>query len=425
MNAFVRIFLRTCGLLLTLVIVVANASAALWETSVTPGDNDKFKSADYRIWLPHGVQQIRAVIVRQHGCGRNGITHANDLQWQALAAKWDAALLGTHYQVHEKCDEWSNPDNGSEQAFLSALATFAAQTKHPELTTAPWAFWGHSGGAYWSIAMLKKHPARVIGVWARSGGRPGFTDEAAFQVPVVFNFGNLERTDRFQKLTEDSVACLAEGRAKGALWTIAEDPKSSHDCRNSRLLAIPYFDAILALRLPPVQGADKRPKPLLPIAANTGWLGDLKSADVAPAQEFSGNSLAAGWLPNEAVARKWREYCLTGAVVDKTPPPAPTNVFTVVTARGTMHVGWQAVADLDSGLKQFIVLRDGQPIGTVGGEKTKANSQGFVQIWNYGDEPEPVRPDFMFDDPVLKTSPLYTIKAVNQAGLESAPSDAK
>ena len=47
-----------------------------------------------------------------------------------------------------------------------------------------------------------------------------------------------------------SPVAIEKFRAKGALIGVAVDPNSSHDCGNSRYLAIPWFDACLAARLP-------------------------------------------------------------------------------------------------------------------------------------------------------------------------------
>src|SRR6185295_3744468 len=51
----------------------------------------------YTLWLPDGVPMLRAIIVHQHGAGttasKEGSTAAYDLHWQALAKKWDCALL--------------------------------------------------------------------------------------------------------------------------------------------------------------------------------------------------------------------------------------------------------------------------------------------------------------------------------------------
>jgi hypothetical protein len=57
----------------------------------------------YTMWIPDDVARFRCVIVHQHGAGRTaaekGATAAYDLHWQALAKKWDCALLGPSYHV--------------------------------------------------------------------------------------------------------------------------------------------------------------------------------------------------------------------------------------------------------------------------------------------------------------------------------------
>src|SRR5262249_30614973 len=212
-------------------------------------DGEKYKSADFRIWIPDGAKRIRAIIVRQHGCGRKGIDHADDLQWQAPAAKHDAALLGSWVPQATEGKGWFDRANGSERAFVEALKHFAKESEHPELAAVPWAIWGHSGGALWACHMTNRHPERVVAVWARSQALTEYVAEA-LQVPIVFNYGEGEKTGRFEVVHKNSQAAFNTYRPKGALWALAVDPKSSHDCRNSRQLAIPVFAKTLAARLP-------------------------------------------------------------------------------------------------------------------------------------------------------------------------------
>ena len=115
----------------------------------------------YTLWIPDGAPRLRGVIVHQHGAGTTasieGSTAAHDLHWQALAKKWDCALLGPSYHVsNEKIDLspgaselWFDPRHGSEKTFLRALGEIGAASNHPELDTVPWALWGHSGGGIW------------------------------------------------------------------------------------------------------------------------------------------------------------------------------------------------------------------------------------------------------------------------------------
>jgi hypothetical protein len=119
----------------------------------------------YTIWLPDNVKTFRGIIVHQHGAGTTasieGSTAAYDLHWQALAKKWDCALMGPSYHVlNEKIDLspggselWFDPRHGSEKAFLKAISELAEKTGHPELNKVPWALWGHSGGGIWADLM--------------------------------------------------------------------------------------------------------------------------------------------------------------------------------------------------------------------------------------------------------------------------------
>lgn len=89
----------------------------------------------YTIWLPPGVKSLRGVIVHQHGCGsgacKGGATAAYDLHWQALAKKWDCALLGPSYHQEDgqNCSLWCDPRNGSGKTFLKALADLESGLK--------------------------------------------------------------------------------------------------------------------------------------------------------------------------------------------------------------------------------------------------------------------------------------------------------
>jgi hypothetical protein len=86
----------------------------------------------YILWIPGGAPRLRCVIVHQHGAGalasKGGETAAYDLHWQALAKKWDCALLGPYYPVlGEKTDTspvgselWMDPRLGSDKSFFKA-----------------------------------------------------------------------------------------------------------------------------------------------------------------------------------------------------------------------------------------------------------------------------------------------------------------
>lgn len=389
----------------------------------------------YTAWIPPGVTTLRGVIIHQHGCGEGackaGQTAAFDLHWQALARKHACALLGPSYEQPEKadCGLWCDPRNGSEKKFLQALDELAAKSGHPELARVPWALWGHSGGACWAGTMLMLQPDRVVAAWLRSGlprfvPREGSSQPplaipaAAYTVPVMCNLGTLEgvtvTTGRFARLWQSIEPFCKEFRATGGLIGVAIDPHSSHDCGNSRYLAIPWFDACLTARLPDKAG-DATLKPAPTAGA---WLAPFPGGTPQPAAQFAGDAKAANWLPNERVAKAWYEYMKDGNVSDPTPPPAPAQV-----KRAGNELTWSAEADLESGIAAFIIERDGAELARVPAKPVGSIGRRIFQNNNYSDTPTQPLAEMRYLDTTAKPGERhrYTVSTLNSVGLKSPP----
>jgi hypothetical protein len=105
-----------------------------------------------------------------------------------------------------------------------------------------------------------------------------------------------------------SAATLQEYRAKGAPIGFAPDPRTGHWTGDSRYLAIPFFDACLAMRLPN-KGA--KTQTLKPVDRSQAWLAPYPGDTAVPAAEFKGDPKGAVWLPNADVAKAWMEYVKT------------------------------------------------------------------------------------------------------------------
>ena len=241
-----------------------------YEASEKPGE--LVFGVTYTVWIPPGVEKLRGVLVHQHGCGsgagQTGLSGSFDLQWQALAKKYDCALLSPAYEQpsSEPCVNWCDPRNGSEETFLKALSDLGEKTAHPELASVPWALWGHSGGGYWVGGMAFLHPERTAALWMNSGpitvepnpDRPNdipFTiTPAALKIPIMCNQGALEgitKTDgKMSSVWPRYRFFIHSVRSQGGLIGHAVDPFTEHPCGNQRYLAIPWFDTCLAARLP-------------------------------------------------------------------------------------------------------------------------------------------------------------------------------
>lgn len=391
---------------------------------------------NYTVWIPPGVKALRGVVVHQHGCGegscKSGLTGAYDLHWQALARKHDCALLSPSYEQPEKadCQLWCDPRNGSDAAFQKCLADLGAKSGHPELSTVPWALWGHSGGGHWAGGMVLLHPDRVAAAWLRSGvpllkaepGRGGIKahalSDAALKVPVMCNLGTKEgvtvKDKGFGGVWPANEVFFNEVRGRGGLVGVAIDPLSSHDCGNQRYLAIPWLDACLGARLPKTAGDALRPMP-----TDSVWLAPVLGGDPAPVAKYAGEPLKAAWLPNETIAKAWAEYVKDTKVTDTTPPPAPTNAR----VRGNT-LTWEAEADLESGLRGFVIERDGQFLANVPEQGKNPFGRPIVQNLQYSDTPTQPLVPLQFTDTKAETGKKHTYRiiAVNSVGLKSKPS---
>jgi hypothetical protein len=407
-----------------------------YEASTRPGE--LVYPVNYTIWIPPGVATLRGVIVHQHGCGegscKSGLTGAFDLHWQALARQHDCALLAPSYEQPDKaeCQLWCDPRNGSSAAFERGLADLGARSGHPELARVPWALWGHSGGGHWAGGMVMLHPQRVVAAWLRSGvpllkpnpdrptARVHTLPDEALAVPIMCNPGTKEgvtvKEGRFAAVWPMNESFFKTLRQRGGLIGVAIDPLTSHECGNQRYLAIRWLDAILTARLPRQPG-----QPLQAMPTDRAWLAELHSTQASPAATYTGDPLAAVWLPDESTARAWIQYVKDTNVADSTPPPAPTNV------RFAGHeLTWQAEADLESGLAGFIIERDGQVLARLPEQPKNPFGRPIFQNLQYSDTPTQPLVAMRFVDAQAQPGQLYryTVTAVNTAGLKSPPSAA-
>ena len=392
----------------------------------------------YTMWVPDDVARFRCVIVHQHGAGRDaaakGSTAAYDLHWQALTKKWGCVLLGPSYHVLTDATDaspggselWFDPRRGSDKAFLKALGELSVQAKHPEIATVPWALWGHSGGGIWSDVMTTLYPDRVAAVFLRSGSflhRPDFpqpeTPAAAYRVPVMGNAGVKEQG---RGAWDNTLGRAREYRSEGGPAGFAPDPRTGHETGDSRYLAIPFFDACLAMRLPS-KGSNSQD--LKPVDMSKAWLAPFLGQSAMPAASYKGNPREAAWLPDEQVARIWIEYVNNGTVADASPPPPPFNVRVTSMGSSGNEITWDAEADFESGIGGFFVTRDNRVLARLPTmTPSVVYGRPLFQGLSFHDTPEGTIPEMRYLDVSAKPGEkhTYSILSVNSAGVPSSPS---
>jgi pimeloyl-ACP methyl ester carboxylesterase len=394
---------------------------------------------NYTLWVPEGIETIRGVIVHQHGAGMTaahfGAYSAYDLQWQALARKWDCVLLGPSYRVLNDgdlgaagSDYWFDPRLGSDQTFIKALGDLAAETGHAELAAVPWVLWGHSAGAGWADVIATLHPQRVIAIYYRSGSPLTWSDRpamyppvaipaAAYAVPRMCSIGIKEKG-----LMPVLQATYDLYHSNGAPTGFALDPRTGHECGDSRYFAIPFLDACLAMRLPEKGSSTQT---LRPVNQSQAWLAAYPGDTAVPASEFKNDPRQAAWLPNAAVAAAWMQYVKDGTVGDDSIPPAPINVRALAKGDQGNEIAWDAEASLEGGLGGFIVLRDGHGVARLPQNAPEdVFGRPLFQGLSFHDTPTDPLPKMTYLDTSAKAgiTHSYTVIALSSAGVPSLPS---
>lgn len=387
----------------------------------------KFDHANYSIFIPDSVQEIKGIFIHQHGCGMegHGAATAYDIQYQTFAKKWHLAVLGPdlYPQAKHGCDDWRNPEDGSGSALLAALDSVARLSSHPELVTAPWLLWGHSGGGYWVLAMLNAYPDRIIGAVCYS---PAFDPHFAYP-PEVAKIPVMIRHAGSGDFNNPGVNCWGTAlhtfsilQGMHGLASIAYTSHQNHNLSYLRYMAIPFFESALDQRLPLIGSTVLRD-----MDQAKAWLCDTVTTgtvQVYKASDFKGNKQAMSWLPDSLCAVKFQEYLTSGTVHDATAPLAPENLRLVRLKDSELELIWKAEADIESGIKYFNIYKNGQLLA-------RYPAEGDFQTFDTnGDDAVPVNPPamiFRFPEGKINRTDRIGITTINRFDLESSKTQIK
>ena len=318
--------------------------------------------ADYGVYIPTRTEPLRGVLILQHGCGMEqfGITKPYDLQYRAFARKWKLAIVET--ALYGNCGGWRDPESGSATALLKVLRDAGSGTSHNELNTVPWLLWGHSGGGYWVLGMLRTYPERIMAAVCYS---PAFDPQwnypaASSKVPLLTRHaGKNDANDNVVLCQATSIHAFSKLRDQDAPASIALNESQNHNLSFIRYMAIPFYESVMKQRMPQTAGGAMNE-----LDRSQAWLGDTLTLQLTKESVYTGDKKALCLFPDETTAKNWKEYYTTGTVTDKTAPPPPFSLA-VRKAGDAVELSWAADADIESGILKFEIFRDGVLAGTV------------------------------------------------------------
>jgi hypothetical protein len=102
----------------------------------------------------------------------------------------------------------------------------------------------------------------------------------------------------------------------------------------------------------------------------------------------------------------------------------PSNVRVSSKGDRGVEITWSAEADFESGIRGFVVLRDGQELANVPEKPVGKFGRPLFQSMTYHDTPNQPMPEMRFLDSSAKSDEkhIYSVVTVNSVGLKSEPS---
>jgi poly(3-hydroxybutyrate) depolymerase len=242
-----RLILVSLFVLIIPAAMAAHPVAVTIDETVPSGAN--YDKAEFRLWLPPDVTTIRAAVILVPGSNGDGRPQADDSGWQAFATRNRLALVGVRLtdKPHDQSfiEHYVNVGQGSGQALLTAMDTFAGRSNHPELRTAPFLLWGMSAGGEFNYEFVAWKPERVLAFVVNKGGiyYTALASQAARNVPGILFIGGKDLDSRIHTIT----GMFDLNRRAGALWALAEEPNAAHVVGRSIDVAKMLYEDVLNL----------------------------------------------------------------------------------------------------------------------------------------------------------------------------------
>lgn len=368
-----------------LVLVPLTTAAAEPRTVSTFDYTDAPRKAKLRLVIPKELAVVRGILVVPPFAGGDTREFHQQVWYREFLHLHGFAFLGA---------EWAGSHDERFKVFQAALQHFATESKHPELSNAPYAATGFSAGGAFSSKLIAEEPSKVIAA-VIVGSRPnlGMITDSQRGVPVCVMNGE----DEGNGMAASLEPLLAAHRPKGALWSWMSLQGLGHDRDAQEVLAMPMLDAAVRLRYPADADVRKGAVKLKPVDPGSGWIADHTTwksglTTIVPAKQFKGEPGTSSWLMNEDLAFAYRSLATYEKPLKITSPRhTPDNARTLVWNAGSsvtitvddsrfagwkkleLHDGAKPVAELITGPATFTVkdLKPGYHVYSVLGTDAK------------------------------------------------------
>ena len=282
------------------VVMPQAANSQTYDNMQPPGIN--FDQAQFRLWVPEGLQSVRAILVLVPGSNGDGRDQVESPLWRSLAQEQGLALVGVHMtdKMHEDMfiEHYIDVARGSGDAFLTALDQLGEMSGHPEIGDAPLLLWGMSAGGEFNYEFALWRPDRVAGFVVNKGGiyYSALASSDARNVPGLFFVG----TDDLAFRNDIIRGIFSINRRAHALWALIEQDGVGHEVAGSDIIAAEFYREVLDERL----SADST---LTSLNADDGFFCDPSSRSCVSVDGAEAPTVPVSWLATDALTELWKD----------------------------------------------------------------------------------------------------------------------
>jgi poly(3-hydroxybutyrate) depolymerase len=287
-------------IVMTIFAVFSHAALGqTFDTKLPPGHN--FDQAQFRLWIPAGLQSVKAILVLVPGSNGDGRDQVETKLWRDLAEEQGLALVGLYMtdKMHEDMfiEHYIDVASGSGDAFLKALDQLGQMSGHPEIARAPLLLWGMSAGGEFNYEFALWRPDRVAAFVVNKGGiyYSALASTEARQVPGLFFIG----TEDLDFRNDIVRGIYSINRYAHALWALIEQAGVGHRVAGSDIIAAAFYREVLEQRL--------TPRGLSSMKIDNGFFCDPKTVSCLPAFGAEALREPVSWLATEALTEVWLE----------------------------------------------------------------------------------------------------------------------
>lgn len=287
-----KIILFICAYLFTL-------STAISQNIYQIDTIDDGITKSIRMKIPAGVNEVEGILMKGNPWQGGVLSYVDDSIANAFAKSINFAVMGTSlWGRFKKAEEF--------EIFEYCIDNLAQMSGHPEISDAPFIFFGCSNGGQMAHSYNSLHPEKCIAFLVDKGGyyiNP-IPDTMALATPGILVAGELDLQYRIDAIND----LFYNNRPRGALWShILYQGVGHASVAETHYLFLVMAEAAYKLRYPLDQTPVNGPVTLRNLNEINGWLSDSTTWDsgiisVSGHNDYHGLADSASWHINKDLA---------------------------------------------------------------------------------------------------------------------------